>query len=878
MGPQTQIRPAVTAQAPLKADRQDIASFIDLLFRYATPDSYLSLRVFDQVSRNVPPVLIEAVRLSSGRSALIGRACRAASIAANAPRPAVFAPPVATFCNPKTARMVDLANGVALSVEIDAANPARALKVLSHLVGPPTAVVHSGGEWTDPQTGEVHRRQHLHWRLSEPTAARQDHQRLQEARWLAALMVGADRSAAPPAHPLRWPGSWNIKSTPRLATIVAANPRSEIHLEDTLEQLQDAVEAAGLRTRDWKTDRPTGAVHASHAEIVDALPHVPNPDLDWEQWNRVGMAVWAATRGSEGGLRAWCQWSGKSDKHDETACMDRWRHFATSPPSRIGAGTIFYLARQNGWMRGGRSSPAPHDKEGQRASELSADASSGPSPFHFPQSGDDPGGQAAPSPTQQKRSVHGRDPTSQRPKAAPRPGRTYDRDPTSAFTSGRTELTEDGVAIVFCQTHTNSLRYCHDTGAWFVWSGTHWQQNRNRIAFAWARLLIRRLNRGSEPRIKAITGKVSFASGVETFAQADRAFALNAEAWDQDPFLLGTPGGTVDLRTGMIRPAQQADMITKITAVAPSDRGDDCSAWLRFLHEATANDGSLVRFLQQWCGYCLTGSTREHALLFIYGPGGNGKSVFLKIVSRVLGDYVRTAPMEAFTASTGDRHPTEIAMLRGARMVVATETEEGRAWAESRIKQLTGGDLISARFMRQDFFTFVPAFKLTIAGNHKPALRNVDGAARRRFNIVPFLNEPAAPDRDLEEKLWLEAPGILRWMISGCLDWQRHGLLRPAVVTEATDEYFEAQDVIGRWITERCILDGSLSEKPGRLATDCQDWARASGEVPPTGPQFRGTLEKVRGVSYRTVRGDRRVHGIGLRVQDRVQEGASWTG
>lgn len=343
-----------------------IETFVGALFRYAEPDTFVSLRAFDQTARNVPPVLIEAVKIGDGR-VLIDRASRAARIAANAPRPAVFAPPVATFNNPDTARSADLANGVALSVEIDAGDPARALKVLSHLMGPPTIVVFSGGEWADPETGEIHRKQHLHWRLSEPTATPDDHQRLQDARWLAAVLVGADRSAAPPAHPLRWPGSWNIKSTPRLATIATCNPDSEIHLDYALERLQDAVEAAGLRPQGKTADRTSGAPHAADTDIADALPHVPNPDVDWEHWNRIGMAAWAATRGSEGGLRAWCEWSAKSQKHDEAACIERWAHFATSPPSRIGAGTIFYLARQNGWARDQEAPPADAYEEDARA-------------------------------------------------------------------------------------------------------------------------------------------------------------------------------------------------------------------------------------------------------------------------------------------------------------------------------------------------------------------------------------------------------------------------------------------------------------------------------------------------------------------------------
>jgi putative DNA primase/helicase len=312
-------------------------------------------------------------------------------------------------------------------------------------------------------------------------------------------------------------------------------------------------------------------------------------------------------------------------------------------------------------------------------------------------------------------------------------------------------VTEDSAAQMFVERYSEQIRYCHSTGAWFRWTGVRWQRDLTGSTYQQVRKLARDLGEDHNERGRKTIGKTSFASGVERFARGDEAVAVTIDYWDADPWLLGTPEGAVELQTGRHRGPIRSDGITKSVGCAPLDRG--CPRWLQFLAETTGDDTGLIRFLQQYCGYCLTGITSAHALVFVYGPGGNGKSVFLDVVTTLLGDYATTAPMDAFTAAFGERHPTDLAMLRGARIVTASEAEQGRAWAEARIKQLTGGDPIAARFMRQDFFTFRPTFKLFVVGNHKPVLRNVDEAARRRINIVPFVIKPAMPDPELKQKL-----------------------------------------------------------------------------------------------------------------------------
>jgi putative DNA primase/helicase len=392
--------------------------------------------------------------------------------------------------------------------------------------------------------------------------------------------------------------------------------------------------------------------------------------------------------------------------------------------------------------------------------------------------------------------------------------------------------TEDQAALLLVERQGATLRYDHHASAWFRWDGACWRKDAADATMHALREIAREMTRRADAKTQAATRRASFVSGAERFARADPAFVVGSETWDRNPWLLGVPGGVVDLRAGVLRSACPDDHITRQAAIAPS-RSSGCPQWLGFLDEACVGDVALVGYLQRLFGYALTGDTSEHALTFIHGPGGNGKSVFINTLSGLLGDYAATAPMDAFTASRSERHPTDLAMLRGARLVTASETEEGRAWAESRIKQITGGDPITARFMRQDFFTYRPQFKLVIVGNHKPVLRNVDDALRRRFHIISFPRKPARPDRGLERKLRAEWPAIMAWAIEGCLAWRRDGLAPPPAVLAETEAYFGAQDVLGQWIEDACIValgDENRWESVDALYTSWSNHAVAAGE------------------------------------------------
>jgi putative DNA primase/helicase len=405
-------------------------------------------------------------------------------------------------------------------------------------------------------------------------------------------------------------------------------------------------------------------------------------------------------------------------------------------------------------------------------------------------------------------------------------------------------FSDEALALCFADQYAKDLRYVAAWGRWLHWSGTHWRIDHTLHVFDLVRALCREAAAEcDDEKLARILASAKTVAAVERLAKADRRLAATMDQWDLDPLLLNTPDGTIDLRTGITRPHRPRDYLTKVTAVAP---GGDCPTWLAFLERVTAGDPELEAFLQRMFGYALTGDTSGHGMFFLFGTGANGKSVCIDTVSGIMGDYHRTAPIETFTLSHSDRHPTELAGLRGARLVTAVETEEGRRWAESRIKALTGGDKIAARFMRQDFFEFKPQFKLVIAGNHKPSLRSVNEAIRRRFNLVPFTVTIPAEERDpnLGEKLKAEWPGILRWLVEGCLAWQLEGLSPPAAVRDATSAYLEAEDALTLWIQECCLRDPTAWTATRKLYASWRAFAEQAGEIVGSAKSFAQKLEE----------------------------------
>ncbi|WP_108484344.1 phage/plasmid primase, P4 family [Oceaniglobus ichthyenteri] len=399
-------------------------------------------------------------------------------------------------------------------------------------------------------------------------------------------------------------------------------------------------------------------------------------------------------------------------------------------------------------------------------------------------------------------------------------------------TPDETDLSHDALATdLGARSFDADARHVATWGKWLFWEGTRWQiddrldhltrtraylRDRAENLTGWAERKAGTLEEKESDRLRAwakdqsrwLRNKITVAS-VESLARSNPASVARADAFDENRLLLGTPGGTVDLRTGQLRAADRGDMITKATTCAPAAPGSRPQRWLTFLHEIFDGDADLVAFMQRAAGYALTGLTTEHKLLFLYGTGRNGKSVFLNTLTHIWADYARRAAAETFLNSAVEKHSTGLAGLQGARLVAGSELPVGKTWDESVIKDLTGGDRMTARFMRGDFFDFDPQLTLMIAGNNQPSFRGVDEAIRARVVLVPFTVTipPERRDKGLADKLRAEGPEILRWAIEGTLQWQERGLDVPARVAAASTEYMDDEDTLGQFLIDETVTD-----------------------------------------------------------------------
>jgi putative DNA primase/helicase len=430
------------------------------------------------------------------------------------------------------------------------------------------------------------------------------------------------------------------------------------------------------------------------------------------------------------------------------------------------------------------------------------------------------------------------------------------------------DLSHDGLALHMGKRWAKNARHVALWGKWLFWSGSRWLVDEKLRHMTLTRDYLRKraddlvrdtksgkIKWGDKDPKQAVAAAEAIAkslragpviASVASLARSNAELVASVEQWDGDAFKLGTGTLTCQLRTGATTYPVPADYITKVTAVAPAPAGSVPHLWLSFLDRVTDGDKELQAYLRRAAGYCLTGSIREHVLFFLHGTGANGKSVFVNTLVGIWHDYAVTFPTELLMVANHDRHPTEIARLRGSRLAMGSEVEIGRTWAETRVKMFTGGDRLQGRFMRQDFFEFDAQFKLMIVGNNKPSLRGVDEAIRRRLHLIPFtVTIPVAErDHDLPEKLKAEWPAIMRWCLDGCFEWQQIGLKPPERVLAATRDYLAGEDTFERWREDCTTPDPHSWESSGDLWASWQAWAGRTGEHPGKQRAFSQLLEE----------------------------------
>jgi len=338
---------------------------------------------------------------------------------------------------------------------------------------------------------------------------------------------------------------------------------------------------------------------------------------------------------------------------------------------------------------------------------------------------------------------------------------------------------------------------------------------------------------------------------------------------DADPWLLNTLNGTVDLQTGALRKHRREDQITRLCPV-PYEREAPAPVWNGFL-ERVLPDPEVRTFVQRAMGYTATGVTSEEVFFLPYGSGRNGKSKFLAAIEHVLGTYAKSTRPETFLSKKSDLIPNDVAALAGARYVPTREAAEGRKLDIALIKQLTGGDTMEARFLGKEFFRFTPILKLWFAVNHKPNIQDMSVSIWERVLLIPFtvFIPPQERDRQLDRKLRAEAPGILAWLVRGCLEWRANGLKPPAAVRAATEEYREEMDPLAGFLADACFMAPEVRAKSALLYQQYQAWAEANGEPPLSNRQFGRRLSDCGLQPIRFVGGTRGWQGIALREADR---------
>lgn len=392
-------------------------------------------------------------------------------------------------------------------------------------------------------------------------------------------------------------------------------------------------------------------------------------------------------------------------------------------------------------------------------------------------------------------------------------------------------------AQAFVGYYGENIRYLAEAKRWLFWSGTRWEFDtcgtvENKIK-EFARSLYVTASSDDAYKHAKRSNNANGLTAIEKLARTEPGIAIQAKDLDRDRFALNCQNGTIDLKTGELRPHNRADLITKLCPVIYNETAE-CEAYEKFLKEVQP-DETTRQYLQKSIGYSLTGQTTERAFFILYGFGRNGKSVFIDLWSQILGDYARNTTAESLMKKQGQSIPNDIARLQGSRFVTTSETNEGERLNESLVKSLTGGDKITARFLFGEYFDFYFEGKLWIATNHKPDIRDQSSGMWDRVKLIPFTTtiekEKAIDKSELIDLLMREAPGILAWAVAGCRWWlSERRLITPEVIQSEIDAYKFQQDSIAQFIAEKCVIDQYAETSNSELYADYKFWCEANHE------------------------------------------------
>ena len=458
----------------------------------------------------------------------------------------------------------------------------------------------------------------------------------------------------------------------------------------------------------------------------------------------------------------------------------------------------------------------------------------------------------------------------------PRPHKGKGRDKSFATETGF-HLTDLGNAKRLVARHGNRLHYCHSRKKWLLYDGTRWKWDDSGEVLRLAKDTVASIYQEAAQAADTDTRKQLAAHAARSesearlqamvsLAQSEEGIPVTPAQLDVDTFKMNVRNGTLDLLTGLLLPHDPADLITKMAPVTV-DPDATAQGWYAFLYRIMGGNENLIRFLRRFFGYAMTGSTAEQCLCLGHGTGANGKTTLIETAASILGDYAATADFSTFALRGPDTIRNDLARLQGARLVTAIEAADGVRFDEVTIKRLTGGDTIAARFLYGEYFEFKPQFKLFLAANHKPRIKGTDHAIWRRIRLIPF--NVTIPDEEqdkrLPEKLLTEAPGILNWMIEGCLTWRREGLGIPEEVRTATALYRDEEDPLSDFLADCCITGKTLTATAYDLYAAYLRWAQENGERPLSQKSFGGRLTE-RGFDHYRTGAKRKWFGLGLRA------------